>query len=255
VRWPHAHSRLALKTRRWRSRFGISARRVAVRTHVPWYWRASGVLLLLLMAIVLADWVYDAGRRFAGFDRSESEQERATLVAKSSAMERELARLRSLADASESKLQIELTAQEQLARQVKALEQENVRLKEDLSVFENLASAEGQEGSVYINRLRLEPEAVDRYRYRMLLAVQGGKKTGEFIGNMQLALSLQQDGKNVMMVLPTPDDPTAKNYAISFKHFRRVEGTFKIPTGARLKGVEVRLFQQGALKASKNLSL
>ena len=210
---------------------------------------------MLLATFVLADWVYDAGRRFAGFDRNESEQERAALSTKSAAMEQELVRLRRLADASESKLQIELTAQQQLARQVKTLEDENARLKEDLSVFENLARAEGPDGSVFINRLRVESDAGDRYRYRMLLAIQGGKKGGEFVGTMQLALNLQQDGKNVMMILPSPDDPSAKNYVVSFKHFRRIDGTFKIPVGARLKGVEVRLFHDGALKASKSVVL
>jgi hypothetical protein len=39
-----ASSRLALMLRRLRGRFGISAPRVAVRTHLPWYWRALSVI-------------------------------------------------------------------------------------------------------------------------------------------------------------------------------------------------------------------
>ena len=239
--------------RRWRGRFGIAAPRVAVRTHVPWHWRVLGLVTMLGVSLALAGWIYDAGRRFAGFDRSETEQELTSLRAKSAELTGEVMRLRSVADASGSKLQIEMTAQQQLTRQVKALEDENVQLKEDLSVFENLAQAEGPEGSLSINGLRVEADA-DHYRYRMLVAMQqGGKKDREFNGSLQLAVTLQQNGKSVMMLLPYLGDPNANKYLLNFKHFRRVEGTFKAPVGTRVKSVEVRLLQNGELKVSKSV--
>lgn len=255
MRRSHAHSRLALTLRRWRGRFGISAPRVAVRTHLPWHWRVLTLVVILAVSLALAGWVYDAGRRFSGFDRSESEQELKDLRSKSAKLELELSQLRSLADASESKLQIELTTQQQLTRTTKALEEENARLKEDLSVFENLAQAEGPEGSLSINRLRVEADMADQYRYRMLVALQSGKKDREFNGRLQLAVALQQDGKPVMMILPAAEGAAAKSFELKFKHFRRLEGTFKIPVGARLKSVEVRLLQDGVVKASKTAVL
>ncbi|MCX7179349.1 MAG: hypothetical protein NTX56_11445, partial [Proteobacteria bacterium] len=221
------NTRIALSLRRWRRRFGISAPRVAVRTHVPWYWRLLSVLVMLAVTLALATWVYDAGRRFAGFERSETEQELDALRAKTAEMEKELARLRSLADASESKLQIEHTAQQQLTRQVKLLEEENTRLKEDMSVFENLALADGHEGSVSINQLRVEQiggGAANQYRYRMLAALQGNKKDNEFKGYLQLMVNTLQDGKNVMMLLPTQAESNLPQYSVSFKRFRHVEG-------------------------------
>ena len=54
-----------------RQRFGIAAPKVAVRTQVPWYLRWLGLALLLAFSAAVAAWMYDAGRRFAGFDRSE----------------------------------------------------------------------------------------------------------------------------------------------------------------------------------------
>ncbi len=251
MRRTFAHPRLALILRRWRGRFGISAPRVAVRTHLPWYWRALAAVVVLGFSLALAGWIYEAGRRFSGFDRSEADQELTGLREKSASLEQEVVRLRALADAGESKLQIELTTQQQLTRQAKALEEENSRLKEDLSVFENLAQAEGPEGSLSINRLRVETDMVDQYRYRMLVAIQGGKKDREFNGSLQLAMTLQQDGKNVMMVLPAAEGAAARSFDLRFKHFRRIEGTFKIPVGARLKSVEVRLLQDGVVKAAK----
>lgn len=258
MRRAFTNSRLALSLRRWRGRFGISAPRVAVRTHVAWYWRVLSILVILAATLVLASWIYDAGRRFAGFERSQTEQELDTLHVRKDELEKEVARLRSLADASESKLQIEQTTQQQLTRQVKLLEDENARLKEDLSVFENIALAEGREGSLSINRLSVAPDGsgtANLYHYRMLVVMQGSKKEVEFKGNLQLAVNLQQDGKSVMMLLPLPADPNVLQYSVNFKHFRRLDGTFRIPSGARIKTVEVRLLQSGVVKASKSLTL
>ena len=258
MRRPFTNSRIALSLRRWRGRFGISAPRVAVRTHVAWYWRVLSMLVILAASLALANWVYDAGRRFAGFDRSQTEQELDTLHVKSAELERELVRLRCLADASDSKLQIELTTQQQLTRQVKLLEEDNARLKEDLSVFENIALGEGREGSLSINRFSVDAEggaAASLYHYRMLVVMQGNKKEIEFRGTLQLMLTLQQDGKSVMMLLPLPAEQNALQYNVNFRHFRRLDGTFRVPAGARIRTVEVRLLQGGVLKASKSVTL
>lgn len=257
MRRPFANSRPALIWRRWRSRFGIFAPHVAVRPHVPWYWRVAVVLVLLTVSIAAASWVYDAGRRFAGFDRSTSELELHALRTRAADLEQELQRLRALADASESRLQIERTASQQLAHQIKQMEDENDRLKEDLSVFENLASAEGAEVRLSINRLRIDVDGAtpNQYRYHMLLAMQGGNKVREFRGNLQLALNLQQQGRDTMLVLPQAGEKSLSQYTISFRNFHRLDGSFTIPVGARIKSVEVRLLQEGALKASKSIVL
>lgn len=220
------------------------------------YWWGLSTLVVLGISVFIADWVYDAGRRFAGFDHSATEQEISTLHQKMSDLEKEVVRLRGLADASESRLQIELTAQQQLARQVKLMEEENAQLKDDLSVFEALAQAGGQDGSLNINRLRVEPDggSATQYRYRMLVSMNGGNKEREFKGNLQLALNLQQQGHGVMMLLPPAAESASPQYRINFKHFRRIDGTFPIPANTRIKSVEVRLLQDGVLKASKNVT-
>lgn len=256
MRWTYTDSRLAVTLRRLRSRFGISAPRVAVRTHIPWYWRALATIAVLSISIALAGWVYDAGRKIAGFDRRETEQEMTSLRDRVDELQQEAAKLRALVNAGESNVQIERTAQQQLVRQVKALEQENGRLKEDLAFFENLASAEGKEAGVTINRLRVEPNgSPGHYRYRLLAAAQGGKKDREFRGSVQLVISLQQEGKSAMMILPEQNDPARQRFNINFKHFQRVDGTFQVPAGARVNSVEARLIQDGVTRASQTVTL
>jgi hypothetical protein len=241
-----------------RNRFGISSRPVMVRAQVPWYLRALSVILLLALALAMAGWIYDAGRRFAGFDRSQTEQELRDLRERVAALQVDYDHQRNIADAGESSLQIERTAQQQLSLQVKRLEQENTRLKEDLAVLESLAQSDANNRpGLSIHRFRVEEDGAGsgQFRYRMLIAVQGGKRDREFDGTLQLVVSLQQDGKVDMITLPRSNDVDASSYKVSFKHFGRLEGVFKVAAGAVVKNVEARLLQGGAVVATQSVAL
>lgn len=256
MRGPYPSSRLALKLRRLRSRFGIAAPRVTVRTHVPWYWRALGVVVTGAMALALAGWVYDAGRRIAGFDRSESAQEIGSLNERVAELETEVTKLRATSNASESSLQIERTAQQQLTAQVKMLEAENNRLKEENAVFERLAQGDSKESALSISRLRVLPDGNGgRYRYQFLVAQNGEQRGREFKGSVQVVVTLQSAGADGMMTFPRPNDPDANRFAVVFKHFRRIDGMFTLPEGAKPKSFEIRLMQDGAVRAAQTVNL
>jgi hypothetical protein len=253
---PYPNSRLALKLRRLRGRFGITAPRVTVRTHVPWYWRALGVVVSGAMAIALAGWVYDAGRRIAGFDHSESLQEIGSLQARVTELEAELEKLRAANNASESNLRIEQTAQQQLSEQVKALEAENNKLKEENAVFERLAKGEGKTGSVSISRLRVFPDGTGgRYRYQFLVSQNGELRGREFKGSVQVVVTLQSAGAGDIMTFPRPGDANTDRFAVVFKYFRSIDGSFALPSGAKPKSIEIRLMQDGAAKAAQTVNL
>lgn len=252
-----ASSRAALTLRRLRGRFGIAAPRVAVRTHVPWYWRASMAALVLAVGLALAGWIYDAGRRFAGFDRRLSESEIAALRDRSVELEREVARLRSIADAAENSQRIDKTAIEQLTAQVKTLSDENTHLKESLAVFENLAGGRAGSEGLQLTSLRVEPDGQPgHYRYRVLASWRGPDTKKEFAGNLQFHVTLQYpDGRNVMMFIPRPGEPESFRFAVSFRTLRRLEGSFQVPAEAKLSRVEARLVQEGTVKASLGITL
>lgn len=256
MRGTHSNSAIALKLRRLRGRFGISAPRVMVRTHVPWYWRVLGFVFTGAIALALAGWVYDAGRRIAGFDRSESAQEIGSLRERVVSLEAEAERLRAANNANESSLQIERTAQQQLTAQVSALEAENNRLKEENAVFERLAQGGGKDGAIAINRLRVFADGGSgRYRYQFLVAQNGEQRGREFKGSVQVAVTLQPGGPGGMIVLPRPDDSDSDRYAVVFKYFRRIDGVFTLPNGVKPKSIEIRLLQDGAVRAAQTVNL
>lgn len=252
MRWPHTNSRLAVSVRRLRGRFGIAAPRMTVRSHVPWHWRAASIIIITAASLALAGWIYDAGRTIAGYKNATIDDMRSRLRDQES----ELTQLRAAATSSAARLQIEQTTQEQLKKQVVSLEGENARLKEELAVFEHMAQGQGAEGSLSISRLRIEPgDAPDTYVYRMLVTQQQGKKGNEFKGLLQFALTVQQAGGNAMIVVPKAGDPGSNRYQVSFRHFQRLEGSFKLPAGGRLVSVEARLLQDGVTRASQRIAL
>lgn len=198
-----------------------------------------------------AAWLYDAGSRFAGFDRRETAEELARLRASVARLEKETSRLRAIADASESRLKIEQSAQAQLEVQAKALEAQNTRLKEDLAFFENLTPTTSR---LSIHRFRVDPDVLPgEYRYR-LLVFQGGKRDREFRGSLQLVISLQENGRNVTISIPDQASARDSAYSLRFKYFQRVEGTFRIPGNAKLMGAQARVLEEGSVQARANQS-
>src|SRR5262245_2858079 len=236
---------------RWkliRQRFGIAAPRVAVQTHIPWYWRWAGVAILLGVAAAAGSWLYDSGRRYAGFDRSEAQQELQTVRGELEAARAELARLRAIANAADSRVSIERTAQQKLAQQVRALEQENARMREELATFESmLVSEERHTQSLAIYRFKVEPDVLPgEYRYRLLLLTPTDRRGRDFNGRLELSVSLQEGGQNAMMSFPEPGDAAAAAFRLSFKYFRRVEGTFRVNPKARVESVQARVYDTGS---------
>lgn len=133
--WSYASSRLALILRRLRGRFGISAQRVAVRTHVPWRLRIVSIVIILGLLLVLAVWIFDFGRQIAGINQGEI----SNLESSKATLEEEVIRLRGLLAASDNNLQIEKAAQKVLTEKYRVLVEDNDRLKEELAVLERLS--------------------------------------------------------------------------------------------------------------------
>jgi hypothetical protein len=103
--------------------------------------------------------------------------------------------------------------------------------------------------------LQILPAGGGQYRYRLLLAQTGDKKDKEFNGMIQLIAIVQQGAQTAMMQFPAAGDPAASQYRVNFRYFRRLEGTFKVAADARIQRVEVRLIQDGVVKASQSVTL
>jgi hypothetical protein len=232
----------------------ISAPRMTVRTHVPWPMRI-GILAVVLALVSLGGfWLYQTGKSFAGFGRNLNE-EVVTLRQDNVALRAENARLSAAAGAAQARLDIETSTQAQLGNQIRDLAMENAKLKDDVAFFDNL-SANSPTGGVAIKRLVVTKDAsAGQIDYRMLIT-QGGSNDHAFSGDLQLTVTLQQQGKAAMINLPDPNVPgDAKAYQLSFRFFKRLEGTFKVPAGAVVKQVEARLLEHGIVRSQQTVAV
>jgi len=233
-----------------KKRFGISAPRVAVRAHIPWYLRGLGILVLVALSLALAWGTYDAGRKFAGFDQGEASQELDRLTQLSTRLQAENEAARKQLAQIERQLQIDQTAHGDLVKQVKLLEDENNLLKEDLAFFQSLMSAGGKTGSgIAAHRFKLRREAAEGEYHYSLLLVQGGQRPKDFQGRLEFTVNLRQNGKKVAMsltellnALGSTDKPAAP-HGVSFKFYQRVEGRLRVAPGTVVENLQLRLFE------------
>jgi len=108
-------------------------------------------------------------------------------------------------------------------------------------------------------RVSVEPEGEDMWRYSLLI-VRGGSPKDEFVGNVVLQATITgTDDMPVSRVIQLPeDDPaTTSTLSLKFKYYQRVEGRFRVPQGTRVTAVAVRAYEagQGGPRAARTLTL
>lgn len=234
--------------RLFRRNYGIAVRRVGVRSELAWYWRVLVWIGVLSVSIALAGWVYDAGRRIAGFDREEFERERGESQKRIGDLEKRLALALEDVRAGEGRLNVEIAAVGQLAAQIKAVQKENLALKEELALFEGLVSGARVAGAnvIRVPRAVVERGDAGKFKYRLMLVHQSGQKSArDFSGEFRLEFKVRLGGRDVMISVPGEGGANSDAFRLGFRHIHRVEGEGVLPPGAEIISCEV-LVLQGA---------
>lgn len=244
-----------MKYKLWVRRMSISAPRMTVKSHFPWPLKALFLIVVLGFGGAIAMWMYDLGRDFTGHSPGVSKQQLADLNEKVSSLTAERDRFSTTVNAAESRMNIEKAAQEQLSQQIKALEAENAKLKEDLAFFEGLLpNATGNQG-IAIQRLTAELQTPTQLRYRMLI-MQGGKAPN-FTGDVQLLVTAMVAGKSTVLTFPGASATAADKaaYKLDFKYYQRVEAELTLPEGAVVKAIQAKVMDKGQMRAQQTTNL
>ncbi len=242
--------------RRVKRSFGISAPKLSIRLHIPWYLRWSMTLPFVLAALGLAWWAYGSGLEFAGFQRGEAQEELKKLRVQVAKLSAENVQLNIQVAQYERKIQIEQASNQEVSKQQKALSDENISLKEDLVFFQNLTAMHGKEGELEVHRLRLERDKMPgEYHMRMLL-VQSGQRAKEFSGSYQLVATVMKNGQRTTLLFPK-DTAGNSQSRLSFKYYQRVERSIQLPQDVQLESLQLRIFEQGVTepKVRQNVTL
>jgi hypothetical protein len=171
----------------------------------------------------------------------------------------ELERLRALTNAAESRVAIERTAQQKLAQQIRILEQDNVRAREELATFESMLTSEARNlNTMSIYRFKVEPDVLPgEYRYRLLILTPSARRDRDFSGRLELVVNLTEGGQSAMMSFPEQAEAGAAAFKLNFRYFRRVEGTFRVSPKAKVESVQARIYESGSNepRATNSVSL
>ncbi len=233
---------------------------MAVRSHLPWPWRAVAAGVLLAIVGGMWWWGFDFGQIFGGFNRKEVEARLALLESDNARLRAETAQLRAKNSQQESELAMTQGAQATLSKQATELSNENSQLKEELTFLQKLVADSNKQVGLSIQRLAVERENDDAYRYR-LLVVRGGNPRDELEGTLTLQAALQPATaagalpRPMVLTLPEDEPDTAAALKLKFKYYQRVEGTIRVPPGAQLRSITVRAFESGQTtpRATKTL--
>lgn len=249
---------LSVWWRRARQHFSIDAPRMAVRSRLPWPWRAVAAVGLLAVVAGMWWWGFDFGQIFGGFNRKEVEARTAALEAENAKLRDENAKLRARSIELDSELAIATGARDSLSKQARELLEENSQTKEELAFLQKLIADSSKQPGLAIQRLVVERERDDLWRYSLLL-VRGGNPKDDFVGRVALSVTLQPPAgaRPTTLALPDEQPESAAQLKLDFKYYQRVEGPIRVPAGSVVRAVTARVYDAGEAtpRATRNLVL
>ena len=233
---------------------------MAVRSRLPWPWRA--LLGFVLVAIIggMWWWGFDFGQFFGGVNRQEVEARMAALESGNVELRKENTRLRSKTVQQETELAMATGKEASLSKQALELSAENAQLKEELAFLQQLVADSSKQVGLSIQRLTVERESDAAWRYHILL-VRGGNPKEEFTGQVTMQLTLQPSAdlgpgqRPTVLTLPDDQSGAAAALALKFKYYQRLDGTIPVPAGTVIRSVTVRAFESGQVAPRATRSL
>lgn len=226
---------------------------MAVRSALPWPFRWAMLAIVFGFCAAIALWAFEFGRDIAGLDGGAKEalqlaqSELQVLRAEVNALRDERGKAQSIANTASTLLTAEKVAQEKLAAQVKQLEAENLRLRDDLGFFEKLIPASGT-GSIAIRGLQAELREGQQLKWQVLV-IQSLKNAPEFSGRLELSLSGLLHGKPWTAALP------GGAQAFTLKQYGRLEGVMQIPPQVQVKAISAKVLDGAVTRATQSIRL
>jgi hypothetical protein len=238
-----------MRFRLLKRRLTISAPSMAIRSAMPWpiKWALAAVVLGFCAAIAL--WAFEFGKDLAGIDKGEKEQ-LAALQIEVTKLRSERDKAQSIANVSGISIATERATQEKLTQNVKQLELENQKLRDDLGFFERLIPSTATE-ALAIRGLQAETLPSNQLKWQVLV-LQSAKNPGEFKGKLEVTASGTLQGKPWTASLATGPMP------FEVKQFRRFDGLIELPPQVVVKSVAIKVMDNsasGTTRAAQTLKL
>ena len=240
-----------MRFRLLRRRLTISAPRMAVRSAMPWPLRWAVAAIMLGFCAAIALWAFEFGRDIAGLEnggQADMQQLRAQVEALKTDLDRaheQRDQAQSIANTAGTLVAAEKASSETVNAQVKHLEAENRRLRDDLGFFEKLIPTDSTD-AVAIRGL--QAEAIDNGKIRwQVLVIQSKKNAPELVGKLEIMLTGLSNGK--------PWTGSVSTMPLKIMQYGRLEGSLDIPAQVTVKGLTAKVVDGSTVRAGQSIKL
>jgi len=151
----------------------------------------------------------------------------------------------SIANTAGTLVAAEKASGEQVNAQVKQLEADNRRLRDDLGFFEKLIPADSTD-PVAIRGLQAESFDNGKIRWQVLV-IQSKKNAPELVGKLEIMLTGTSNGK--------PWTGPASATPLKITQYGRLEGSLDIPAQVTVKGLTAKVIDGSMVRASQTIKL
>jgi hypothetical protein len=224
---------------------------MAVRSAMPWPLRWAVAAIMLGFCAAIALWAFEFGRDIAGLEnggQAEMQQLRAQVEALKTDLDKahgQRDQAQSIANTAGTLVAAEKASSETVNAQVKHLEAENRRLRDDLGFFEKLIPADSTD-AVAIRGL--QAEAVDNGKIRwQVLVIQSKKNAPELVGKLEIMLTGLSNGK--------PWTGSVSTMPLKIMQYGRLEGSLDIPAQVTVKGLTAKVVDGSTVRAGQSIKL
>jgi hypothetical protein len=242
-----------MRFRLLRRRLTISAPRMAVRSALPWPFRWVLLALVFGFCAAIGMWAFEFGREIAGLEKGHSEElikTRAKVVSLQADLDAAIEQrneAQSIANTAGVLVATEKATTGLMAAQVKLLEADNQRLRDDLGFFEKLIPVAATDG-LAIRGLQAELKDAGKIRWQVLV-IQSRKNAPEFSGRIEITVNGMLNGKAWTGNLPHA------GVQIKMAQYGRFEGEFDVPNQVSVKGLTARVMEGAVVKATQMAKL
>jgi hypothetical protein len=226
---------------------------MSVRSALPWPVRWAIVALVFGFCAAIGLWAFEFGRDIAGLENSSQSEllqlrdKLKTLQAEMDAAVEQRNQAQSIANTAGALVAAEKASSERLAAQVKQLDEDNRRLRDDLGFFEKLIPASSAE-AVVIRGMQADAMEGGKIRWQVLV-IQSKKNAPELVGRLEISFAGTLAGK------PWTSPASGITVALKVQQYGRLEGVFDVPAQVSVKGVTARVLEGAAVRATQTIKL
>ncbi len=217
-------------SRRVKRHFHKPTKPVAIKSHRAWYWRWIMIVGLVIVGYLLAYWRLSVTGTLGMVDANEPSKKE----------------LISRAVMAERQLQVQRAAQDKLANDFEQVQDELIKLKEDLAFYKSMQNGDAIAKSVKLTRLFVEKaKEPGHYQYHLVLSQQGNSSK-PVQGNLSFIVQGHNQQGQVVK-LPLILQPANSNQAkVNFRYYQRMDGSFALPDNITAEEVELSFLETGA---------